>query len=832
MKRILSFLLAAVMILGLFAVAVPEVSAANAMKTSENCIELIKEFEGFSARAFYDYNQYSIGYGTACKYNEYPNGITQEKADELLRAELVKSEEKVNAFASKYGLRLSQQQFDALMSFTYNLGTNWMNNESTFRTAVIQGAKGNDFIFAITMWCNAGGKVITGLVQRRLAEANLYLNGIYSDKVPYNYTYVVFDNNMADAVSTVKIQGYDLTQSDQLRSIPSKVGYRFLGWYTKDVGGEWISSTGNGVQDVLYAHWIEVGGPASNGVAAEYIRYASKNQKVYGAPAGREESVLADNTKLNIVADYMDNNGVKWGRLSQGGWVNLTEVKHSASDTFGEVVDMIVTVTANGVNVRKGPGTSYPKHSLADKGQKIHLTHVQQGGMYLWGQYSEGWICLDYTDYNTVAQESGENANRITATGVINTEKLNIRSRPNASSDKVGQYTKGQKVNITLQQEVGNTTWGKTDKGWISLYYVKVTPVVDTTVPEETKPTEPAPTEPAPTEPAPTEPAPTEPTPTEPAPTEPAKPETNQVIATGTIYNCTSLRVRGGAGTKYTKVGSLASGVKVNIYEMVTVGSQVWGRIDNGWVCMTYVNLNNSDSTTVVGKTGKVVDCTSLNVRAGAGTSYARVGKLTRGAKVEILETTTVGKVLWGRTKDGWVSMEYIKMDTASSGTTDKNESTDKTEPTTPTQPENKDESTNVGTTEKVNKTGMITGTNTLRVRSAPGVDNKEVGTLKKGDRVVIIETTKVGTATWGRTESGWVHMHYVKLDSQDVPEGTIIRTVNTSSLRIRAGAGTSYEAVGSYIRGAQVIITAQTKVGNTIWGRTDKGWISLDYVK
>ena len=88
MKRILSFLLAAVMILGLFAVAVPEVSAANAMKTSENCIELIKEFEGFSARAFYDYNQYSIGYGTACKYNEYPNGITQEKADELLRAEL------------------------------------------------------------------------------------------------------------------------------------------------------------------------------------------------------------------------------------------------------------------------------------------------------------------------------------------------------------------------------------------------------------------------------------------------------------------------------------------------------------------------------------------------------------------------------------------------------------------------------------------------------------------------------------------------------------------------------------------------------------------------
>lgn len=825
MKRILSFLLAVVLILGLFTMVVPEASAASVTKTSENCIALIKKFEGFSAKPFYDYNQYSIGYGTSCKYDDYPNGITQEKADELLRAELAVLELKLTEFASRNGLKLSQQQFDALISFTYNLGSNWMNNTSTFRTAVLDGSKGNDFIFAITMWCNAGGNIMPGLVERRLAEANLYLNGIYSDKAPSNYSYVIFDNNMDSAVATVKIQGYDMTQPDQLRAIPSKAGYRFLGWYTKDVGGEWISSTGSGVQDVLYAHWMEIMADSSVGVAAEYVRYAGKNQKVYPVPAGIEMSVLEENTKLNIVADYMDNNGVKWGRLSQGGWVNLTDVKHTASETTGQAVNLKVTVNANGVNIRKGPGTSYPKNGTVNKGQQLQLTRVQQGGMYLWGQFSEGWICLDYTDYTTVSKENSESANRVTATGVINTEKLNIRSRPSASSDKVGQYSKGEKVQITLQQNVGNTTWGKTDKGWISLYYVKVTPVVDA---EATQPTEPAPTEPAPTEPTPTEPAPTEPAPTEPTPTEPTQPESNKVIATGTVYNCTTLRIRGGAGTKYTNVGSLNAGAQINIYEMVTVGSQVWGRIDKGWVCMDYVRLNSSGSTTTTGKTGKVVNCTNLNVRAGAGTSYARVGKLVNGTKVEILETTTVGKVLWGRIKEGWVSMEYIKMDSASSdsGTTDKPEAT------TPTQPDNKEESGSVSTTEKVNKTGVITGTNTLRVRSAPGTNSKEVGTLKKGDRVVIIETTQYGNATWGRTEIGWVHMYYVKLDTTQLPEGSVIRTVNTSSLRIRAGAGTSYEAVGSYIRGAQVIITAQTVVGNTVWGRTDKGWISLDYVK
>jgi ABC-type sugar transport system ATPase subunit len=101
-----------------------------------------------------------------------------------------------------------------------------------------------------------------------------------------------------------------------------------------------------------------------------------------------------------------------------------------------------------------------------------------------------------------------------------------------------------------------------------------------------------------------------------------------------------------------------------------------------------------------------------------------------------------------------------------------------------------------------------------------------------KEDKYDLKADGKVGAATWGRIESGWIHMYYVKLNSESVPAGSVIRTVTASSLRIRAGAGTKYDAVGNYLRGTEVVILEQTTVGSQRWGRTDKGWISLDYVK
>jgi uncharacterized protein YgiM (DUF1202 family) len=55
------------------------------------------------------------------------------------------------------------------------------------------------------------------------------------------------------------------------------------------------------------------------------------------------------------------------------------------------------------------------------------------------------------------------------------------------------------------------------------------------------------------------------------------------------------------------------------------------------------------------------ITATLLNVRAGAGTGYAVVTKLTQGTKVVILEKKTVGGAVWARIEQGWISMAYVK---------------------------------------------------------------------------------------------------------------------------------------------------------------------------
>ena len=66
--------------------------AKSSYETSEACIQLIKDFEGFAKYPVKDYTQYSVGYGTACGEDDYPNGITEEEADALLREHLKKEE--------------------------------------------------------------------------------------------------------------------------------------------------------------------------------------------------------------------------------------------------------------------------------------------------------------------------------------------------------------------------------------------------------------------------------------------------------------------------------------------------------------------------------------------------------------------------------------------------------------------------------------------------------------------------------------------------------------------------------------------------------------------
>ena len=262
------------------------------------------------------------GYGSGCGKDDYPNGITEEEADALLRKYLVDMEKDVNNFANRNKILFSQYQFDALMLFTYNCGSNWCNGDGEFRKAVLDGTMGNNFIFYITQWSMASSQLHMGLVNRRLIEADMYLNGSYENKKPENYVYVLYDNN--EGMGQSKVQGYDYEMPAYVKAVPTRENHSFLGWYTEAEGGNWITElTEEHAGMTLYAHWQPKTTNAHQGVPAEYDISSEQlvSRDYYSAPGGDIRGTLNDTARAYIVAEYVDENGLKWGKLPNGCWL-------------------------------------------------------------------------------------------------------------------------------------------------------------------------------------------------------------------------------------------------------------------------------------------------------------------------------------------------------------------------------------------------------------------------------------------------------------------------------------------------------------------------------
>ncbi len=150
------------------------------MKASNNCIELLKYFEGFRAEAYQDIaNVWTIGFGstmwdTGDRVKEGET-ITVERAEELLQWELK------NKVAALAGLVVNQNQIDAILSFVYNLGVGAFNS-STLRKKIKYNPNDPTIKDEFLRWNKArvnGVKVpVKGLTIRRRKEAELYFKPI------------------------------------------------------------------------------------------------------------------------------------------------------------------------------------------------------------------------------------------------------------------------------------------------------------------------------------------------------------------------------------------------------------------------------------------------------------------------------------------------------------------------------------------------------------------------------------------------------------------------------------------------------------------------------
>lgn len=136
------------------------------MTTSQKGIDLIKQFEGCRLKAYKaipSEKYFTIGYGHYGADIVEGMTISQADAEEFLRRDLGKFE----AYVEKTGLKLNQNQFDALVSFTYNCGPGNLLKLVSGRTIPQIGS-------AILKYNKAGGKVLKGLTRRRQAEYNLF----------------------------------------------------------------------------------------------------------------------------------------------------------------------------------------------------------------------------------------------------------------------------------------------------------------------------------------------------------------------------------------------------------------------------------------------------------------------------------------------------------------------------------------------------------------------------------------------------------------------------------------------------------------------------------
>lgn len=274
-------------------------------------------------------------------------------------------------------------------------------------------------------------------------------------------------------------------------------------------------------------------------------------------------------------------------------------------------------------------------------------------------------------------------------------------------------------------------------------------------------------------------------------------PDTITSIGAGAFSDCENL-VKVTIPKTVTKIGD-------DIFEGGSEDVTIYG--EKGSYAEKYANKNDisfkaissgqEDPSDIL--TGKTT--AKLNVRKGPGTKYAKMGTLSKGAKVEVITKLPSGwyKIKYKGTY-GYVLGKYVKLNTPQQD-------------------------------EKVIATGKTT-VSSLNVRSGPSSNYSKLGTLTKETKVEVVERYSNG---WYKIKYkgsyGYVSGAYVSLDGS---KGEVIATGKTTAgLNVRSGAGTGYKKIGYLNKGTKVEIV--TKLSNgwyKIKFNSSYGYVSGDYVK
>ena len=328
-----------------------------------------------------------------------------------------------------------------------------------------------------------------------------------------------------------------------------------------------------------------------------------------------------------------------WGRTNKG-WINLDYVDFSGKTTAssggsssssgtnsstvsnGNVVPLGngTVVKTTSLAIRSGPGANYTQVSYIRMGETHDYFQTSSNG---WVRMKKGWVNADYLDLEYYVDDGAE------VTVTVN--ELSVREKPDYDSTKLATLEKNDDVEIL---EVKGT-WGKIEYadgkyGWIDLDKVKL------------------------------------PTPD------------SSTYSTGVAtVTADALNVREKASASSDSLAVVEEGDKFDVIEVK--GS--WGKIEYkdgkyGWINLKYTKMK----TTYTTGTGYIT-ASKLNVREEPDEDSDKIGTLSNGDKVVILDTeSNWGKILYDKDDNeyGWISLKYVRMTSTSTG------SGSTTTPTTP----------------------------------------------------------------------------------------------------------------------------------------------------
>lgn len=852
-KRFLCALLTLVMLVSLVPTTALNVSAAG-KSVSESAITVLKQWNGYHTTCT---GSGYIGYGTSCtvkaEHGKGTHTINEKQADAALRTALTDLDKAVNSFASSNGLSLTQNQHDALILFSFDNGTAWMTGTGSFRSAVVSRLTGNDFLTAICMW-NSGDND-----NRRLIEANMYLNGVYSSVVPSQYICVKY-------VAGGYTEQYKMPFSDFAWEKISKASLSAdeLTKYT-DLAAKYPYACQIGSDNVAIKSELLFYAEEANSSTNELkIQIDTANSCVI-MPGVTYEGNLTQSevryydTTTNPVVDVIptmpnhkflgwyssEKNGhqitsLKYSRTLYAYWQSYAAEHYTGSYETSNV--WYIKEYADAA-LYDAPNGKYLKYT-ANGNLTIDSEFVDDTGVR-WGRVihaqevyrdSDGkkvatdksapliknqpniWIKLgEVNHYNGLGNvASGDFDMDVTVT--VTNSYVRIRTEDSIYSSEQRKAMSGEQLRIVNTSHNDGFLWGQVANaedecvGWVALMYTNY---------------------------------------------EEVKNQSNSVVRDKVIGNATIIKpvngyvnLRSGAGTANQIVGALPYQSRVPLYEISYVNGVRWGRTDSGWFSLTYAEVDGVDvddyttnaNVLAYSFVGEIQNTWNIHEEPNEASNTVRI-KPEFDPHNRIITHLTCDDAgnTWGKIAEGWVKVSDAKAKSADV---------------------------------KLNEARYRVTAESVTVRNNPAYSANRVDTLGKGVEFVINvdrgekndqgdfcvnQIIVVNDSVWAqaykfekgeKTYGGWVNLTDASVTRVDAPAAEeneetaehftdkMATVINTDNVNVREYTDATYAKIGSLARGTTVAVWEEEdgwyKIDSNRNGEYDydeDGWVSGQYL-